>query len=81
LSAEVYDYVVDKEWISVNDRRRRASHAVLEGQVREVNEPFSNGLMFPGDPNGSADETINCRCNIVLVPRRDENGDLILKNN
>lgn len=25
-------------------------------------EPYPNGLMFPGDPNGSVEEVINCRC-------------------
>jgi hypothetical protein len=25
-------------------------------------EPFSNGLMFPGDPAGPGEEVINCRC-------------------
>lgn len=28
----------------------------------EPDEKFSNGLMFPGDPNGGAAEVVNCRC-------------------
>jgi hypothetical protein len=27
-----------------------------------INEPFTNGLMYPLDPTGAADEVINCRC-------------------
>lgn len=28
----------------------------------EPDKKFSNGLMFPGDPNGGAAEVVNCRC-------------------
>lgn len=30
--------------------------------AEEPDEKFSNGLMFPGDPNGGAAEVVNCRC-------------------
>jgi len=51
-----------KIWASVRDSHTRDSHASLDGEERPINVPFSNGLMFPGDPNGSAEEVINCRC-------------------
>lgn len=28
-------------------------------------QPFSNGLMYPGDPSGPAEEVINCRCTVL----------------
>jgi hypothetical protein len=31
----------------------------------EPDEPFANGLMFPGDPAGDASEVINCRCTVL----------------
>jgi len=34
----------------------------MDGETRPFNEPYSNGLMYPGDPGGSAEEVINCRC-------------------
>lgn len=54
--------VRSKQWITSRDARVRDSHTAIDGQIRGLNEPYSNGLMFPGDPNGSAKEIINCRC-------------------
>ena len=51
-----------KQWDATMDSRTRDSHAKVDGEIREIEEKFSNGLMFPGDPNGSAAEVINCRC-------------------
>ena len=53
---------VVKQWDSTLDGRTRDSHARVDGEIRELDEEFSNGLMFPGDPSGSAAEVINCRC-------------------
>lgn len=54
--------VVKKRWVATSDSRTRDSHAMLDGEVKDENEPFSNGLMYPGDPSGEAAEVINCRC-------------------
>lgn len=51
-----------KQWDAVLDGRTRDSHRRVDGEIRELEEKFSNGLMFPGDPSGSAAEVINCRC-------------------
>lgn len=51
-----------KIWDAALDHRTRPSHARLDGEIRELDEPFSNGLMYPGDRNGAAKEVINCRC-------------------
>ena len=56
---------VVKQWDSTLDARTRDSHAKVDGEIREVDKPFSNGLMFPGDPNGSAAEVVNCRCALL----------------
>lgn len=53
---------VVKQWDSTLDGRTRDSHARVDGEIRELDEKFSNGLMFPGDPSGRAAEVINCRC-------------------
>lgn len=58
------------EWLATNDDRTRDDHAEADGQVVGINEPFDIGgesLMYPGDPAGSADETINCRCTLLPV--------------
>lgn len=53
---------VVKQWDAALDGRTRDSHRRVDGEIRELHEKFSNGLMFPGDPNGAAAEVINCRC-------------------
>lgn len=53
---------VVKQWDAALDARTRPSHARVDGEIRELDEKFSNGLMFPGDPNGGAAEVVNCRC-------------------
>lgn len=54
--------LLEKEWISALDDRTRESHASLDGERVPVDKPFSNGLMFVGDPSGPPEEIINCRC-------------------
>ena len=53
---------VVKQWDSALDSRTRESHVKLDGEIRELDEKFSNGLMYPGDSSGKAAEVINCRC-------------------
>lgn len=40
----------------------RDEHMAMDGEEVPMDVAFSNGLMFPGDYNGGADETINCQC-------------------
>lgn len=56
---------VVKQWDATLDKRTRPSHARVDGEIRELDEPFSNGLMRPGDPRGRAAEVINCRCQLL----------------
>lgn len=51
-----------KQWDAALDGRTRDSHARVDGEIKELDEKFSNGLMFPGDPSGGAAEVVNCRC-------------------
>ena len=60
---------VVKQWDSTLDDRTRESHAAVDGEIRELDEAFSNGLMFPGDPDGGAAEVINCRCALLQRAR------------
>jgi len=61
-----------KEWLSSRDSVVRDSHVTIDGQIRKMNEPFSNGLMYPHDPNGSAKETIRCRCTLIIPDENEE---------
>lgn len=51
-----------KMWLAIRDQRTRDSHILLDGELREVDEKFSNGCMHPGDPHGRLEEIYNCRC-------------------
>ena len=53
------DIIKEKEWLATMDDRVREEHAAMNGEVVGLDEPFSNGLMFPGEPN--------CRCTILPV--------------
>lgn len=79
LAASRSEYVMDKEWISARDSRVRRppkskfDHWDLHGQVVPGYRPFFSGgeeLQFPGDPNGSAGNVIQCRCTVAYQPRR-----------
>lgn len=55
---------VVKQWDSTLDGATRETHRKLDGQIREVDEPFEadgKKAMFPGD-FGDPAEDINCRC-------------------
>ena len=60
---------VVKQWDSTLDSSTRESHVAVDGEIRELDKPFSNGLMFPGDPSGVAAEVINCRCALLQRAR------------
>lgn len=60
---------VVKQWDSTLDSRTRESHMWVDGEIRELDDKFSNGLMFPGDPSGGAAEVINCRCALLQRAR------------
>ena len=60
---------VVKQWDSTLDGRTRPKHKKCDGEIRELDEPFSNGLMFPGDPDGGAAEVIHCRCALLQRAR------------
>jgi SPP1 gp7 family putative phage head morphogenesis protein len=59
-----------REWVSAEDERTREDHKEANGQIVGINEPFivgSDELMYPGDPSGSPEQVINCRCAVVFV--------------
>ena len=54
----------NKTW-QTNSGNPRASHAALDGETVAINEVFSNGLKWPGDPTaGTADDRANCQCTV-----------------
>ena len=43
----------------------RSTHAALNGETVPVDEPFSNGMQWPGE-SGDPDETAGCNCTVTL---------------
>ncbi len=58
-----------KQWNAVLDGKTRESHRLVDKEWRELEEPFSNGLMYPKEPGAPAAERCNCRCILDDVPR------------
>jgi hypothetical protein len=57
-----------KIWVATDDERTRETHADADGQEVPLDQPFQVGddlLAYPGDPDGSDAETINCRCSVI----------------
>lgn len=80
-AADSEDYEMEKQWIAIEDNRTRKthSHAGVDGERIDIDQPFSNALMFPGDPEGGAAEVCNCRCTMGYFAKRDLQGNLIPK--
>ena len=51
-----------KQWVTTVDERTRTSHLEMHGETVPNGDKFSNGLMYPGDPNGTPEQIMNCRC-------------------
>lgn len=63
--------VTGKEWVATQDARTRSAHYEADGQERDQGLAFDVGgepLMYPGDPDGSVENIVNCRCVATAVP-------------
>jgi HK97 family phage portal protein len=54
-----------KEWVTYADNPR-PSHVAMNGDIAPAHAPFSNGMQWPGDPVGGADEVAGCTCSVNL---------------
>lgn len=80
---------VKKQWMATLDSKTRDAHADLDGQIRDVDEPFEVDGMeidYPGDPTADPSLVYNCRCTLAYIypdypsdmQRRDaENGEVV----
>lgn len=65
-----------RQWIYTHDAKTRLAHRLIPSMNADgvgLNEPFDTidgPLLFPGDPLGPPEATINCRCTVVyrVVP-------------
>lgn len=80
----------NKEWSSAKDKRTRriprdqADHLHMDGQTVDLYAKFientKQGIIAmdaPGDKNAPASSIVNCRCVVIIKPKRDANGRLV----
>jgi len=55
-----------KGWLTSGLKGTRETHQFYESlEFKPMDYEYAPGLRHPGDPNGSAEEIINCRCTII----------------
>lgn len=60
--------VTGKRWKSSGRSNMRRAHKKANGQTVAVDKPFlvdGEKLMYPGDPDGSVENIVNCACTIL----------------
>jgi HK97 family phage portal protein len=67
-----------KTWVSALLDTTRESHERLDGVTVDADEAYPNGLMFPRDPDGEAEEVVNCVC--TEITHMEETMDLVREN-
>ena len=67
--------IMKKTWLATDDERTRESHMLMDGETVDIDEEFSNGLMYPADPDGDPSEVYNCRCTMTTEIIGMKEGD------
>lgn len=85
--------LLEKVWVSAQDDRTRVvpedayDHYHMNLKRIDDGQPFEvkrkgggvELIRFPADPEASAGNVINCRCSVVKVVKRDEDGNIIYR--
>lgn len=61
--AEAQGVTPRKRWIT--GPNARPEHAALDGETVDIEEPFSNGQMWPGE-SGDVDQVAGCNCSVEI---------------
>lgn len=78
--AQMLPFQVNKVWIHDHPKEPRNTHLALNKVKKPLLVPFDVGgifMQYPGDPIGGAENNINCKCSLIITPRKDEDGNLI----
>ena len=62
--------ILSADFARLADEVSAVERAGADGQVRGIGQQFNVGgalLAYPGDPNGPAEQTIQCRCTLALL--------------
>jgi uncharacterized protein with gpF-like domain len=93
IAARSFPYEVNKKWSAANDHRTRHSHVYINAHMVDENDFFKvpdykgdkplgtfSEMLYPGDAQAPAAQTINCRCRVIYEPKRDSSGNLIMRD-
>ena len=70
---ETFGVTMEKEWVVADfTDRLREEHEFMAGERQPLNQRYSNGLMYPGDPGGEPESVIQCRCTEIHHIVEDE---------
>lgn len=67
-AAKATNLTLRKTWLATDDDRTRDAHRAANGQTVDLSGTYlvdGEPLEYPGDPNGSAANVIQCRCTEV----------------
>lgn len=67
------DAEVTKTWNTTSSRPRQ-SHASMNGETVGIDDKFSNGMNWPGDPAGGGDEVAGCTCDVTVTIEGEGNA-------
>lgn len=79
-TAQENGLTLQKTWLSTEDDRTRPAHAEADGQTVDMDDSFDVGgekLAYPGDPSGSPENVIQCRCTVIYkrAPQAETSDD------
>lgn len=69
-AAKASGVIERKEWVAAGGGDTRAAHQRADGQIVNIDHPFivdGERLRYAGDPSGSAENVINCRCATIYL--------------
>ena len=71
--------VAGKEWLTQGDDRVRDDHfdAEAEGMIALEDRFDATDMLYPGDPEGDADQVCNCRCTLLFYDTLEEGASSI----
>lgn len=79
-NAQLLPFEVNKIWIHDHPNLPRNWHLALNNTKKPLMIPFDVlgiPMQYPGDPIGGPENNIGCKCSMLIVPRKDEDGNLI----
>jgi uncharacterized protein with gpF-like domain len=92
VAAKSFPYEVNKKWSAAKDHRVRHSHVFINAHMVDENDFFevpiykgdkkigTEPMLYPGDASATPGNTINCRCRVIFEPKRDSQGNLIMRD-